>query len=434
MHRVITVTVSLLLLIRAETSVGTPTIEVSYLPPFASFDNLTGVVESVSFSNHNVVAYIFVSAWWVKPTTAAPLTGIASNGIFSVDITTGGIDQCATRVALFVITNGYAPPLATGWATLPPELFSNAVAQVQVDRPYRRQIDFSGYKWRVKTSCGARVGPGSNYFSDSANNVWVDPAGRLHLGIVQTTGKWECAEIISEKSFGYGTYRFTVDSNIDALDTNAVLGLFTWDDDPAFTHREIDFEASRWSNATDTNNAQFVVQPFGSPGHLQRFRVEPVHSTSTHVFAWSTGNVDFASYAGTYTPPAASNDLIATWNFAGPAVPPPGNEHARMNLWLFNAADPADGTNVEVIISQFTFIPDPIPPPTITAISHTSNTTHLGISGHRDVLYRVDTSTRFTNWTSAGSLVATQTQFDIELTTTGTVTRQFQQVVAPEQQ
>ena len=47
----------------------------------------------------------------------------------------------------------------------------------------------------------------------------------------------------------------------DALDARAVLGLFTWNDDAPYTHREIDIELSRWDNASDANNAQYVVQP-----------------------------------------------------------------------------------------------------------------------------------------------------------------------------
>ncbi len=71
-----------------------------------------------------------------------------------------------------------------------------------------RQIQFSGYTWNVKTSNDQLMGPGPNYFSDSTETVWIDEEERLHLKITQTAGKWICAEVVSEKSFGYGKYVF----------------------------------------------------------------------------------------------------------------------------------------------------------------------------------------------------------------------------------
>src|SRR5258708_3441244 len=112
-------------------------------------------------------------------------------------------------------------------------------------RPEVRRLRFSGYDWTVKSSDG-RVGPGPNYFSDSNDNVLVDAQGRLHLLITQPNGRWYCAEVISIRSFGYGTYRFYLDTNLDNLDPQIVLGMFTWNDAPAYNHREIDIEVSRW--------------------------------------------------------------------------------------------------------------------------------------------------------------------------------------------
>ena len=126
--------------------------------------------------------------------------------------------------------------------------------------PYPRTLQFSGYTWNVKTSAG-KVGPGPNLFSDSTNNVWVDASGRLHLKITKDANRWNCAEVICTNSLGHGTYRFYLDSPVDNLDPNVVLGLFTWSDDPAYADREIDVECSRWANAADSDNAQFVVQP-----------------------------------------------------------------------------------------------------------------------------------------------------------------------------
>src|SRR5436305_1591178 len=112
---------------------------------------------------------------------------------------------------------------------------------VQLERA-AEVVSFSGYQWRVKSSTG-RVGPGPNYFCDRPENVRVDPEGRLHLAITSRDGNWQCAEVISTRSFGYGRYRFYLDSSPD-LDPNAVLGMFTWNDEPAYHHREVDIEIS----------------------------------------------------------------------------------------------------------------------------------------------------------------------------------------------
>ena len=82
-----------------------------------------------------------------------------------------------------------------------------ALALLAAGRLEAKTIFFSGYNWTVKNSPG-KVGPGPNYFSDSANNVWVDTQGRLHLKITKRNGRWYCAEVISEVSFGYGEHLF----------------------------------------------------------------------------------------------------------------------------------------------------------------------------------------------------------------------------------
>ena len=107
-----------------------------------------------------------------------------------------------------------------------------------------RAITFSGYTWDVKSSAG-KVGPGPNSFSNSASNVWVDASGRLHLRITLSKGHWYCAEVVNRQSLGRGTYAWTLDSPVDALDPNVTLGLFTWNDDPAYNHRELDVELAR---------------------------------------------------------------------------------------------------------------------------------------------------------------------------------------------
>lgn len=220
---------------------------------------------------------------------------------------------------------------------------------------YSRRIEFSGYLWAVKDHGNQKAGPGPNFFSASTNNVWVDNAGRLHMKITKSKGKWVAAEVISLCSFGYGTYRFYLDSEVDALDPNVVLGLFTWSDDPADNHRELDIEFARWADPNNLN-AQYVVQPYDAGGHIFRFWQPAVSPQSTHEFLWKAGSAEFESRTGHSTP--EQGGVIASYNFFD-GIPSAGNENARINLWMFRGRGPTNRKPVELIVNRFEFEPAP---------------------------------------------------------------------------
>lgn len=225
---------------------------------------------------------------------------------------------------------------------------STASTALAAGKPgYPDKVTWSGAIWQVKTSRSA-VGPGPNIFDKT--NVWVDAQGRLHLRIAKNAaGAWSAAEIIGPKTYGYGTYTFTLASPTDGLDPNVVLGFFTWSDKAPYAHREIDIEFARWGVAGDVTNAQYVVQPTSGANHLTRF-TQPSDATSTHAFTWRKGQIDWQSRG-------AAGATIASKTYAGTDVPPTGDERVRLNLWLFGGAAPTDGQSVEVVISAFTFAP-----------------------------------------------------------------------------
>ena len=209
-----------------------------------------------------------------------------------------------------------------------------------------RTVAFAGYTWSVKASSGP-VGPGPNFFSDSSENVWVDGTG-LHLRITLRAGRWCAAEVILDRSLGYGTYRFTVASPVGQLDPNAVLGLFTWSDDDDYYHREIDIEMARWGKPASTTNAQYVVQPSGTPGNVSDF-AQPDVAGSVQEFRWASNAVTFRSAT-------AAGATIATWRYTGKDVPKPDDERTRINLWLNRGSPPMHGSAVEVALSDFLFV------------------------------------------------------------------------------
>jgi hypothetical protein len=203
-------------------------------------------------------------------------------------------------------------------------------------------ISFSGYEWTTKSSASL-ASPGLNYFSDSMDNLWVDSDGALHLKITKKDDKWYCAELYTKQSFGYGKYIFYTASNLDGLNRNAVLGFFTWDDDPAYHNREIDIEFARWGSAS-TPNLNYTVQPTNTYTKEVSFTGD----NTAHFFNWNENQISFQS---------SGEALIGEWSYAGLDIPKSGNEKARINLWLFGGSYPSDGKEVEVVIKKFKFLP-----------------------------------------------------------------------------
>lgn len=331
------------------------TIRITSLPPYDSTQDLRGRVRCASpaeYDDYAVAVYIYVgNGWWNKPTFDAPLTAIGSNGRWTTDVTTGGNDAQATRIAAVLWRRAGGPPPRVAGGQLPASLLENPHV-IKTRKPPQRRLSFSGYTWNVKRSEGL-VGPGPNVFSDRPEDVWVDEAGRLHLTIRQRDGNWVATEVYTTRSFGYGTYTFTLASRVDNLDRNVVLGLFTWDNKAAAqNYREIDVEFARWGQPT-ADNAQYVVQPYQPAGNLRRFTM-PATAVSTHRFVWRANRVEFSSYQGATVNPA---NLITSWPYTGPDVPPAGQGNARINLWLNGGTPPADGQPVEIIIADFTYAP-----------------------------------------------------------------------------
>src|ERR1043165_5320768 len=390
---------------------ATPTIIITNLPAYGSNDDLGGVVLGASPGAYKVAVFIYVPGygWVTKPTCAQPLSTSETNGNWTADITTGGSDSNATRVAALLVSTNYNEPCVLGAAFLPTNVFAQAAASAVVTRanPGGRFLSFSGYDWWVKTSAGP-VGPGPNFFSDSTNNVSVDGQGQLHLRITHRSNQWQCAEIVSARTFGYGNYRFELSSSANDLDRNVVLGLFTWSDDPAYADREIDIECSRWGIAADVNNAQYVVQPYYLSGHLTCYAVPAGQTNSTHLFTRESNRVSFQSLRGAFSVNPAPANVITNWTYTL-AVPQTGDENVRLNLWLYNTNGPASSNEVEVVVKSFRFVP--LGPPPRAALMNLNRPpggqARFTIAGQPDWKYAVQAATDFLDWQELATLLAT---------------------------
>ncbi len=412
---------------------ASPSILITNLPNYGSSGNLAGVVLGAEPATTRVAVFIYVpgAGWWSKPTCAQPLTPIQTNGSWTADITTGGTDQLATRAAALLVGTNYDEPCVQGLNFLPTNVFAQALAKTVVSRaaPGVRWVSFSGYDWWVKSSAGT-VGPGPNFFSDSTNNVWVDAAGQLHVRITNRSNAWQCAELVSARTFGYGSYRFELNSRADKLDPNVVLGLFTWSDDPVYAYREIDVECARFGNATDPNSAQFVVQPYYLAGHLARYPVSAGFTNSMHWFTWEQDRVSFHALRGGYSPSPPLAAIITNWTYTL-TVPQSGDENVRINLWLFNGSPPTDQQEAEIVLKSFEFVPPGTPPAaTLTnANALPDGPFHFLIATEPDWRYAVRSSTNLADWQDMATLLATNTV--MQYSETGARTRFFRTATLP---
>jgi uncharacterized protein (TIGR03437 family) len=336
---------------------GIPTIVVEEIPDYGSTGAMSGRVLNADPSAMFLVAYIFVPdmGWYTKSSCSQPFTPISPDGTWAVDLATEVVDPVATKVAAYLFPSAAHPNCLFAAASIPFASEQLALARVKYERPNPnpRSFFFSGLEWAVKGN-KVPVFPGPtvpNFFSDNPSNAWVDSSGRLHLRVTRCGDTWCSAEVFTKDPVGYGSYRFVVESAITSLDSNAVLGLFTWSDDAEYNNREIDIEFSRWGNLSDARNAQYVVQPYSVPGNLYRFSVPPSANTA-HSFTWQQGSVNFtSSFAG-------GAPSIAQWSYGTPqAVPLTGKTRLHINFYQMDSRPPQNRLEQEVVVSRVEYVP-----------------------------------------------------------------------------
>lgn len=118
---------------------GLPSLEFTSVPALGSKVALVGRAQHILPSQYRVVVYIKVNnGWWIKPYEAAPLTTIASDGLWSCAVVTDQRpdgDALASTISAFLVPAGFNPPIILGGPSIPGIVVSNAVAVVSVNRP-----------------------------------------------------------------------------------------------------------------------------------------------------------------------------------------------------------------------------------------------------------------------------------------------------------
>ncbi|HEY8240413.1 MAG TPA: glycoside hydrolase family 16 protein [Kiritimatiellia bacterium] len=223
-----------------------------------------------------------------------------------------------------------------------------ALYQVETNR-----IEFAGRTWEVSDWIST---PGENFFSKES--VFTDSNGWLHLRCTQVSGTWCSAALETLAPLGFGEYRWHLGSRIDLLDSNLVVGLFTYAQEGVFNtnQNEVDIEFSRAFPGTQTNWLVYTIQPYTIPGMSDAQTAVLTNELTTHRFIWRPDEVHWQSYYG-HTAEPEPGSVFGEWRNRGRGIPIETNERCIMNFWLFYTNAPRDTQYLEFVVRDFEFIP-----------------------------------------------------------------------------
>jgi len=327
-----------------------PAIEFTKIPPAAQggrekVDRIEGRVAGAR-PGQQIVIYARSGAWWVQPWADHPFIPIKADSTWSTETHLG------YEYAALLVDPGYRPPPTMD---APPSKGGPVVlaAIVKGIGPTilapTKPLKFSGYDWDVRTIASDRGGSNHPY---SGDNAWTDSTGALHLRIAKTSDNWSCAEVVLNRSLGYGTYVLVV-RDISHVEPAAVLSMTTFDEwGGDQSYREMDAEVSRWGDASSKSNAQYVVEPYYQPGNVYQF-VAP-SGTLTFSMQWEAGHIKFRTVRG--DSPGLGAPVISEHEFTS-GVPSPGQE--RLQLFFYVVAsdkNPLKHDN-EVVLEKFQYLP-----------------------------------------------------------------------------
>jgi signal transduction histidine kinase len=201
-----------------------PAIEFTKIPPAAQGDrekmqNIAGSVTGAR-PRQQIVVYAHSGAWWVQPTLATPFIPIRPDSTWSTETPLG------YEYAGLLTDPGCRPPATED---TPPSKGGpvTVTAIVKGIRPTilaaTKPVKFSGHDWDVRTIASDR---GGSSYPNSTDNAWTDSAGALHLRISKTSDDSSRAEVVLNRSLGYGSYVLVV-RDISHLEPTAVLSIAT---------------------------------------------------------------------------------------------------------------------------------------------------------------------------------------------------------------
>ena len=327
-----------------------PSIELTRIPPAAQggrehVDTISGRVQGWR-DGQSIVVYARSGPWWVQPWPDRPLITIQSDSTWSTETHLG------FEYAAMLVGPGYHPaPTLDVLPSLGPAVL--AIASVKgtgaIAMAPTRALQFSGYDWKVRTISSDRGGLNNLYDGD---NAWIDEKGALHLRIKKQGDKWSCAEVVSTRSFGYGTYTMVV-RDVSQLEPASVLSMTTFDDWGGEQHyREMDAEFGRWGEPERTSNAQFGIQPYYVPANQSQY-VAPAGPLTVSM-RWESGRASFTTVRGGGK--QAASGIVAKHVFTS-GVPTPGRETIQFLFYVVGSERKPQARDAEVVIEKFEYLP-----------------------------------------------------------------------------
>ena len=293
-----------------------------------------------------IVIYARSGPWWVQPWPDRPLIPVRADSTWSTETHLG------FEYAALLVDHDYHPPPTIDVAPTQ----GGSVALVKIVKGLgepqfapTKPLHFSGYDWKVRTIESDRGGMNNLY---SGDNAWVDSEGALHLRIAKQQDQWSCAEVVLDRSLGYGDYVVTV-RGASKFEPAAVLSMTTFDDSGGDQYyREMDVEMGRWGNAVSKTNAQYGIQPFYIPGNVFAFNIPD--GTLTHSMKWESGRVSFKTWRGVSISP--SNSVVAEHEFTS-GIPSPGQERLQLLFYVVPSERHPMQQGNEVVIERFQYFP-----------------------------------------------------------------------------
>src|SRR5467141_1760450 len=342
---------SLFLLGACQRGIPKPSIEFTKIPVAAvggldNMDTIQGRVIGVRPEQRIVLYAKSGGRWWIQPFARDPLfTKIQGDSKWK------NVTHLGEEYAALLVDPSYSPPQTT--ESLPAT--GGAVAAVAVVKGQTadsssppKMLHFRGYDWLVRNLLSYRSGSMNSF--DPAN-AWTDENGALHLRVTKNRDGWSCAEVQLTRSLGYGTYLFVV-RDISHLEPSAVLTFFTWDGiGTDENRRELDTEVSPWGSR-NSENAQYVVQPYYMPTNVVRFNAPA--GVLTHAFHWEPAQVTFTTYAGSQV---TERSHPLNQHVFSSGVPTAGGDVARINLYVFGKGEVPLQHENEIVVEKFKYYP-----------------------------------------------------------------------------
>jgi hypothetical protein len=106
-------------------TVPAKSIVIRSVPAYGQMGRAKGVVNGLAPGNYHkfrIATYIHVNSWWTKPTFAYPTVSISKKGLWSANITTGGVDEHADEIRAYLIPKNIEPPICSDDQYLPTSL------------------------------------------------------------------------------------------------------------------------------------------------------------------------------------------------------------------------------------------------------------------------------------------------------------------------